>query len=882
MSRKDTVINLLSALDSELVWRNSGLKKIEDDYPSIDGKIPSIKYSEYKNRKDKLNQLFEKKWLSLLIELNELCKQIRSKQPDLCDLTKEHLNINSYLPRNLVFGRINVKYENIDIFVPREIEFPFKKAFYISNEKHNTLIHRLLLRLMFALPVGKIEINIFDPNGLGISVDCFRDLFSIESIFPNKKVASSQPELKNMLLSALDYCETMVQKIFSKDCNSWSEYNRVRYSQGVDSYNKLLPFKVFTFFGIPSGIDSECFEMIRKLTKNAEKLGILVIFSFDLEILENDKNYSKSLIDNLRNYIQYDSVSLHSIIQPLASEYKYITIKETPEIMPDSNKFHELLNGFIETLTASKSSQNSFFGLMGLEKLFNNTSEKVLSIPLGFSTQNGETISLDLGDNPPHTLIGGTTGSGKSNLLHILILSACCRFSPEELNIYLLDFKEGVEFSVYAKYKLPHARLVATEADTEYGVSVLEHLVKENIARYNLFKKNNVNNISEYRKLNQNNKLPRILLVIDEFQVLLSGLSSAKASEHFSTLAKQGRACGIHIVMATQTLAGLDFNAIGTQFGGRIALKSSEDDSKKLLGGLNNDAASKISVPFAILNTSAGSVAGNIKFAIPYADSTKVRDTINTLFKKCEKSDYGFKTKIFEGMILPFYPEQEKCLESRLRYKLGEVLSFESEKFVIEPARKPYNNILFCGNEQKMTTGFLYSILMSSVMSTNIQKVIYIGSNLSDSLQLNGKIEKYESLQSFLEVYKDNLFENENVVILDNVNATKEINYPQNSYPGQKLTEIQEVFKKLLDEGNQNGTFIVSFFDKFGQIKASGIPLDRFDFRIGYLLNDSDTGAILGTHGVIRKDPKSGRAFYAENGEIINWFKPYIGDEHDE
>lgn len=884
MTKKENVEELLISLDNEISYRNKGLQMIESDYPSRDGKIVASQYPEYKKRKEEVYQRFEHRWISLLSTLDGLCKKIRTKQPDLYELSSENLNIDRSFPRNIVLGRIHARYENLDIYVPRAIEFPIKNAVYINDDEHNNLIHSLLLRLLFALPTNKIEFTIFDPNGLGSAVDIFRRLYGIESIFPHKKVLSTQQELKKMLVSALEYCEELIQKTFTKESNCWADYNRLKFSQGDEIRKQMLPYKVFAFFNVPSGFDTECFDMFRKLAKNGERLGILVIFSYSPSALEKDKSYQNSLVDGLQQFISEDAVSLYNIVNVLSKSVNvdHLKLTEISERLPNNNKIDELLTHFIHALGDMQNDSVSFDGLIDASNLFNDTSIKSVSIPLGFAFPNGGITQFKLGDDPPHALIGGTTGSGKSNLLHVLILSACCRFSPDELNVYLLDFKEGVEFSVYAAQRLPHARLVATEADTEYGISVLQHLVEENNSRYKLFKKAGVNNIADYRKSNTDVKLPRLMLIIDEFQVLFSGSSNVKAQEYFSTLAKQGRACGIHIVMATQTLSGLDFNALGTQFGGRIALKCSEDDSKKLLGGLNNDAATQISIPYAILNTSSGAVSANIKFAVPFAEPQKVRETIQLLKCKCSGKHYAFETKVFEGMTLPQFPSDKEYVNSKSHLLLGEVLSYSSDKFDIELKEKPYYNLLICGNDEVITQGLLISTLRSAEFSDGIKEIIYVGCRLNDQYGVYSKLIKFESLTNFLEEYKDKLFDNKKLIIFDIVNAVKEINYPTTTYPGQQLTESQKALKTLLDACNICGSYIVAFYDKVSQMKTSGISLDRFDLRVGYLLNDSDTGVLLGQHLTsISKETKMGRAFFANNGEILNWFKPYVGERDD-
>ncbi len=75
-----------------------------------------------------------------------------------------------------------------------------------------------------------------------------------------------------------------------------------------------------------------------------------------------------------------------------------------------------------------------------------------------------------------HVLIAGKTGSGKSSLLHTIITAGAARYSPDQLQYFLLDFKKGVEFKVYADSGLPHARVIGIESEREFGRSVLQRL----------------------------------------------------------------------------------------------------------------------------------------------------------------------------------------------------------------------------------------------------------------------------------------------------------------------------------------------------------------------------------------------------------------------
>src|SRR6185436_18063163 len=120
----------------------------------------------------------------------------------------------------------------------------------------------------------------------------------------------------------------------------------------------------------------------------------------------------------------------------------------------------------------------------------------------------------------------GKTGSGKSTLLHALITQLALNYSPDEVELYLIDFKKGVEFKTYATHALPHARVVAVESEREFGLSVLQRLDGELKFRGERFRDAGVTDLNGYRaEMDVRRRtggdeivMPRVLLIVDEFQ----------------------------------------------------------------------------------------------------------------------------------------------------------------------------------------------------------------------------------------------------------------------------------------------------------------------------------------------------------------------------
>lgn len=167
----------------------------------------------------------------------------------------------------------------------------------------------------------------------------------------------------------------------------------------------------------------------------------------------------------------------------------------------------------------------------------------------------------------------------------------------------MLDYKEGVEFNAYvADPTLEHARLVSVASSISYGITFLKWLCDEMEKRADRFKQFNVKDLNNYRK---HDEMPRLIVVVDEFQVLFSNNKSTKAVEgHLNTLLKKGRSYGVHLVLATQTMRGTDINpSFKAQIANRIALPMDAEDSSSVLG---DDAACELVRPESISTTTEG------------------------------------------------------------------------------------------------------------------------------------------------------------------------------------------------------------------------------------------------------------------------------------
>lgn len=167
----------------------------------------------------------------------------------------------------------------------------------------------------------------------------------------------------------------------------------------------------------------------------------------------------------------------------------------------------------------------------------------ICEFPIGY-THGNQLVTVDL-QKVVHLLIAGETGSGKSTLLRVIITNIILDKNPKLVSLYLIDLKSGAEFNIFRKCQM----VKSFSRTIEEAEETLNKLIAEVDRRYDLFYKYNVVDIKEYNKLKGVKKLDYKIVVIDEFADLQKQKDSISAVE---ILATKARACGIHLIIATQ------------------------------------------------------------------------------------------------------------------------------------------------------------------------------------------------------------------------------------------------------------------------------------------------------------------------------------------
>lgn len=471
------------------------------------------------------------------------------------------------------------------------------------------------LRVLAFTPPGKLMFTLIDPIGQGQNVASLLALADHDEQLINSKVWTDAKQIERKLTDLTEHMETVIQKYLRSDYASIDDYNR-------DAGEIAEAYRVVIAFDFPDSFTEGAARQLERIVQNGARCGVFAVIVRDAAKRGSYGVEDSGIRKHTLVYEVKDGVFTEG---PVASkphkEYATLRVDGSP---PDS------IARLVVAAVGDKA-KDALKVEVPFEKLLQQaglTARQVWSesavegirIPLGPGSAR-KTRYLELGVGlSVHALIIGRPGSGKSNLMHVVITTAARMYAPSELQLYLIDFKEGVEFKPYAETSLPSVPVVAIRSEREFGISVLRKLDGMLKERADVFRSAGVSSFAEFRRQKgAAETLPRVLLVVDEFQEFFvrQDRLADEAALLLDRIVRQGRAFGIHLLLGSQTLAGYSLpRATLNLITVRIALQSSEADSRIILAE-DNTAARLLSRPGeAIYNASSGLIEGNAPFQV--------------------------------------------------------------------------------------------------------------------------------------------------------------------------------------------------------------------------------------------------------------------------
>jgi DNA segregation ATPase FtsK/SpoIIIE, S-DNA-T family len=588
-------------------------------------------------------------------------------------------------------------------------------------------LNAIMLRLLTTFPPGKVRFTIIDPVGLGESFAGFMHLADYEAALVSDRIWTDPRHIEQKLADLTEHMETVIQKYLRNEYECIQDYNE-------EAGEIAEPFRFLVIADFPANFTEASTKRLASILSSGARCGVFTLIAVDTSGGSEAAARARGGSARLPHWIPMEEIERAS--NTLAWEQGAFRWRDEDfgrfPLALESPPSQELLTGILHELgkAARDSSrvQVPFAAIAPREGgMWSRSAALDVNVPLGRSgARKVQHLTLGRG-TAQHALIAGRTGSGKSNLLHVLITSAALWYSPREVELYLVDFKKGVEFKTYAAHRLPHARVIAIESEREFGLSVLRRLDAELTRRGTLFREaggGGVQDVAAYRR-ETGKILPRILLIVDEFQEFFveDDRIAQEASLLLDRLVRQGRAFGMHVVLGSQTLGGAYSIARSTigQMAVRIALQCSEADCYLIMSE-DNHAPRLLSRPGeAIYNDASGMVEGNSPFQAVFLPD-EVRD-LWVPRTRAALAESGLAEPpppiVFEGN-LPARLEECRALVEALSGEapalptiwLGEPVSIKDPTSVAFQ-RQSGSNLLIVGQQDESALALLTSAAMS-------------------------------------------------------------------------------------------------------------------------------------------------------------------------
>ncbi len=492
--------------------------------------------------------------------------------------------------------------ESIPILLPEE-SGGFCLLYDEQDELYaNQYIENIILNLLNVIDLDNIELDIFDYSFKKrfYYLSKFK-IFGIYNIFHKTEIAKKQfTQLGEVIFHRHN-------EFLSPEIDTISKYNL--NSKFKEKYHILI----INLEHFPDDYISH--KILVEFIESAREAGIYIIaFASKKETYEKKVQFLLDYLPNITLSQQKTDVLSHETTTSLISLIKKYNLR----LKPFEIQSEVLSNAIFNKLSSNES---------------DDAEKEFLSIPIGTSANGRVEMYFSLGDKSRnyHAFIMGMSGTGKSTLLSNIILGVAQNYTKDEMELYLMDFKEGTEFNLFIKH--PNCRKIFLEnKDTQAAFELLQKFNSIIEERGAIFKQKRVKDISEYNTLDSVQILPRILLIVDEAQRLFTGSYDEKdrLNQLLEDVARRGRAFGIHMILSTQTLVGTDINKeLMSQISLRISYQlNNEQDCDKIFG-YGNTAPLKLKRYELIYNANSGLKDFNrLCRAYPPNDVDKVIDSI--------------------------------------------------------------------------------------------------------------------------------------------------------------------------------------------------------------------------------------------------------------
>lgn len=531
-----------------------------------------VKYLEHRIRNIKADtkEAYDIERGEIVDELKQLAERISNIDPIIlprlpkADLQDEVIrNIASAASKRTAMPPIytdttcNIGIQNIAVCLPKYVNFsetPGATIYGINGleEFAQKKMTHLLMSVLLSMPLGKVRLHFIDLN------------FSCKAQFFIDNFDRSVCNIYCDVQSAKGLAESLKTKMAQRLRGELSDniYDFVVFLDFLNDYNNI----------------GNAYRQIIEKGAFANIHTVFILNDYNVEegvydpgLLDEDKFCFINGYTTLKDEINYTEAILSFANLSLAKDSDF------------RSKCIEYLNNGLQTEDEPEIDEPE------IDKTEYAVTTSAIEAPIG-KTTDGETVDfkIDVNRGHYHAFVIGETGSGKSRFLHDIIINMIVKYSPEDVELYLMDFK-GVEFNPYRDIK--HSRVILVDrADERITYEVIHELKQKMEERQKILAAAGASDVDEYNKMSADSHISQIILVADECQTLFSDDAKNNKLQRdmiatIALIAQQGRAYGVHLLLATQSLSNAPQlgASILNQIGEHYILPCLPADAQKLV-----------------------------------------------------------------------------------------------------------------------------------------------------------------------------------------------------------------------------------------------------------------------------------------------------------
>lgn len=687
---------------------------------------------------------------------------------------------------------------NGDLFYPylKELETPFRLVYNYNKTSAKTAIQTvqsLIFQMLRLSPEYYSEFYLMDGATSGKDFGEIRNLQKVKKqdiTYMNRRITGGHFQLaklyldKNSITQGLDELNRWMTAVAGEmgQYSSLTEYNR---NNGKDAW---IPYQVVVIHNFPAGFEDRDIKILDRIIINGKTLGIFVILlnSIDRwdEINRRLRSGTNTTIKSLFSKDALESVTWFDLTDENAKIYIHNVWNDcTVQIMRDEHAGY--INNVVSTLNQEKKQDNLFQNLFDIENSFGEyDSTNGLHIPFAV-TRRGEIMEYRLGTAMnAHGLICGGTGSGKSTLLHMLISSIVMNYSPNDVEIWLADYKI-TEFYSYKTNTPPHIGFIGLSKTPDFSYAFIDKITDEMNSRQNIiaeadyaYKKNggrsNITSFNDYRKIYGTFAMKRLIVIIDEFHVMSQ---HAQAEPDYKikleNILAEARAMGITMLFSDQAivdgLRGLSDKG-KKQIKARIALSNYLDELKETLGEVDREKL------LSFIHMGVGEVAIQtvhenedkeevtiieraLAIYINGANRYKVNEKARSFYHAENYIADSFDDRVIEPMVISDIDQWEKGVPTQHRDGSRDMQIYLGKPVDLQFAlsfsllRRPGNNIMSVSGSEEQQMRILKSVVNSFVRQKDYEILILSDTYASLFREYEPEIRKFSESDSKIQVY---------------------------------------------------------------------------------------------------------------------------------